>query len=555
VTTIRRTYAYLLAFAGLTILALAVANLAQLLVDLVLQAPLASTERYVRDTASLSGAAALVGLPAWLLHWLWIQRSARSEPTERTSVLRGLYLHAILGGAALAIGLAVHDLLRSSFDALLGGNRATGFAPTVDLIVRPLPFVLVGLLVWFGHWRVGVLDRQITGESGGTATLRRWYVYGAALIGLLMLLDGARELLERLWVTMAGAAAAGAGFADPAATTLVGLGVWVVHWVAVPARLPEAARREDGTAVLRSVYLFVALAVSVIATLSGGSQLLYYIVARLLGVQRPGGMGGDLLQTAAGPVSTALVYGAAWAYQRHALGRQAALFAEAPRQAGIRRLYMYLIALLALSVVGVGAAGLLWTLGDVLFSPGAAAGDYWRERVALFATLTIVGLPVWLLYWRPSSPTIAEAHSLARRIYVYLSLIVAALTLIGSLAGALYRLIGLALGERLSSEVATDLAHALGVACVATAVGAYHWRILRADARHVQPLGVSPQGPAQTAVALDGPAQAVVEIEAADADALVRAISALRATGVQVTVRQPQGQPPTLGERGAARAD
>jgi hypothetical protein len=534
VTTIRRTYAYLLAFAGLTILALAVANLAQLLIDLVLQAPLASTDRYVRDTVSLSGAAALVGLPAWLLHWLWIQRSARSDPSERTSVLRGLYLQVILAGAALAIGLAAHEVLRSSFDALLGGNRATGFGPAADLVVRPLPFVLVGLLVWFGHWRVGALDRRLAGESGGTATLRRWYVYGAALIGLLSMLDGARELLERLWANIVARAAApaGAGFADPAATTLVGLGVWLVHWVALPARLPEGSRREDGNSLLRSVYLFVALAVGVTGTLLGASQLLYYIVARLLGVERPGGVGGDLLQAAASPVSTAVVYGSAWAYQRHALGRQAALYAEAPRQAGIRRLYTYVISLLALSVVGFGAAGLLWTLGDVLFSPGAASGDYWRERVALFATLTIVGLPVWLLYWRPSAPTVAEAHSLARRVYVYLSLIVAALTLIGSVAGALYRLIGLALGETFSSEVATDLAHALGVACVAAVVGAYHWRILRGDARQAQ--SVAP------AAIATGRTQLVVEIQAIDEDSLSRALSVLRSTGVHVTVLQPQ---------------
>ena len=75
-------------------------------------------------------------------------------------------------------------------------------------------------------------------------------------------------------------------------------------------------------------------------------------------------------------------------------------------------------------------------------------GTTWREQVSLFATLAIVGLPVWLIHWRASvTVSAAEAHSLARRLYLYVSLIGAVLALIGALAGALYRLINVALGR------------------------------------------------------------------------------------------------------------
>src|SRR5437660_446817 len=145
------------------------------------------------------------------------------------------------------------------------------------------------------------------------------------------------------------------------------------------------AQASAGRAVLRSVYLFLALAVGVLGTLGGFSQLLYYAVGRLLGVDHPGGVGGDLLQAAAGPASIALVYGAAWGYHRHTLRRQEAAFSEAPRQAGIRRLYTYLVSLLALAVLATGVAGLLWTLGDMLLNaPVATLGDGWRGQVALF---------------------------------------------------------------------------------------------------------------------------------------------------------------------------
>jgi len=101
VTTIRRIYAYLLAFAGLAMVSIAMANLVQLLVDLVLQVPVVSSDRYVRDTVSLYAAAALVGLPVWLVHWLWIGRSVRADPEERASTLRRLYVYAVLVGAGV----------------------------------------------------------------------------------------------------------------------------------------------------------------------------------------------------------------------------------------------------------------------------------------------------------------------------------------------------------------------------------------------------------------------------------------------------------------------
>src|SRR6266536_4634513 len=91
---------------------LAAANLAQVLIDVALNAALvSSTDRYVRDSVSLWGATALVGLPVWLLHWLWIQRTARADPDERASTLRRLYLYAVLGGALLVMGVSTREML------------------------------------------------------------------------------------------------------------------------------------------------------------------------------------------------------------------------------------------------------------------------------------------------------------------------------------------------------------------------------------------------------------------------------------------------------------
>jgi hypothetical protein len=523
VTTIRRIYAYLLAFFGLAMLSIAAANLGQLLVDLALQAPLASTGSYLRDTVSLYVALALVGLPAWLLHWLWIGRTARANQHELASTLRRLYMYGVLAGAMLVMAVSAGHVLGRLFETLIGFRTPD---TTLDVIVRPLPFTLIAFGVWWAHLRLAASDRELVGESGGSTTLRRWYTYGSALIGLLVLLNATQNVLESIWrVIVQPSGSAGAGLAGPLAYTLVGLAIWLLHWIVLPARLPEPDRHQDAEGTLRGVYLFLALAVSVIGGLFGASQLLYYAVGRLLGVAEPGGIGGNIVQAAAGPASFVIVYGAAWAYQRAAVDEQRAVLREAPRQAGIGRLYTYLVGLVALAVLATGVAGLLWTLGDLLLGPASTfIGDTWREQIALFATLAVVGLPVWLLHWRPNPGSAAGAHSLARRLYVYLSLIVAALVGIGSLAAALYRLIGLALGAGFDLEVTTDLAHALAVATVAALIGAYHWRVLRADGELARP--VTP-----------GPATAVVQIFAADAAQLAQALVTLRATGVQVTVR------------------
>jgi hypothetical protein len=160
--------------------------------------------------------------------------------------------------------------------------------------------------------------------------------------------------------------------------------------------------------------------------------------------------------------------------------------------------------------------------------PGLLSGGTWRDQLAAFATLALVGLPVWLLHWRPQPSMVDEAPSLARRLYLYLSLIAAALATIGSASAGLYTLLGVALGKSFTTDVAVDLVHALAVGVVAATIGVYQWRVLHADSRHA-PAPAAPHAHAAHAV--------VVEISADDEDSLGRALAALRSTGARVTVR------------------
>src|SRR4029079_10309943 len=130
--------------------------------------------------------------------------------------------------------------------------------------------------------------------------------------------------IEEIWRALAGTGF-NAGIADGVPDAVVGLGVWIVHGVVLSTRFNEQDRRST----LRSVAAFVTLAALIGVTVYNLSQALYYGLARVFGVDRPGGVGGSLAQAAAGPVSGVLVYGAAWL-----LTARSNIETDAPRQLG-----------------------------------------------------------------------------------------------------------------------------------------------------------------------------------------------------------------------------
>src|SRR5258708_13566728 len=96
---------------------------------------------------------------------------------------------------------------------------------------------------------------------------------------------------------------------------------------------------------------------------------------------------------------------------------------EAERQAGIRRLYTNLVALVSLGAWAIGAGGLLWTLAEQAEAPiiGVPAGD-WKNPVSLWLTLLAAGAVVWLAHWR-QAPWAADRQALPSPLYVWAALL------------------------------------------------------------------------------------------------------------------------------------
>jgi len=498
---LRRLYLYLVGMASLALLTAGLANLGNTIALFLFHDPQSD---YSRNSLAGWSATVIVALPVWAIHFWFAQRFARRDPAERASAIRRLYVYfACLGssiGAAVALGYAIAHLLNPIIDVcppLATGERVfiqgcSGQYQWV-YIAQGAWTAIVLLAVWAFHFRIAMSDRAAAGEQGASATLRRWYMYIALLVGLLTMLAGMQMTLEQGWHRIVTGNAFPGGFLSSAVGQLVaGAVLWGVH-----ARLIAIKHvAEDRHSTLRALEGFIAVAVSIAIALFGASQILYYALARALGVANPGGAGDDVLAALSGPGSQLLVYGVAWVLVRRRLARDAGT-QEADRQAGIRRLYTNLAALISLSAWAWGAGSLLWTLLEQLEAPiiGVRAASDWKDSLSLSITLLVVGGAVWIAHWR-QAPWAADRQSLSRKLYVWAALLGSVLAALGGAVGIINAVLQqlFSANPRLDATSNLDFAHYLAVIVVAAGVGFYHFTVLRADnaARPPRPVAARP---------------------------------------------------------------
>lgn len=517
---LRRLYLYLVSAAALGLLAAGLCLLGSTVLMFAFNDPSAQASR-----GALAGftAMTLVALPVWGIHFWFARRFAMRDPNERASAIRRLYFYAaclaLAVGATIALAGTLGDLLRPVLDSC----PVTGYAPLGKPGVSDVGcaasqswlstsqsawITLVLLALWAFHFLVAARDFAAVGEEGASATLRRWYMYPALLIGLLMMLSGTSSAIQIAWLHVLNSPMGNFQFVGDA----LGLGVagavlWGFH--ARTIALNHVA--DDRHSTLRALQGFIAVAVGISTALFGASQILYYALALLLGVSSPGGVNSkDVLGALAAPASLLLVYGAAWVLVRRRLARDAGT-QEADRQAGIRRLYTNLACLVSLAAWAIGAGGLLWTLAEQLEGPliGVNASG-WKDPVSLWVTLLVVGAAVWVAHWRPS-PWAADRQSLSRRLYVWAALLASVLVLLGAGVGLVNALLQqiFSAHPKLADSANLDFGHYLAVIVVAAAVGFYHWRILRADAAARPPKVAARLEPQPAAVPAVVPAAAV----------------------------------------------
>ncbi len=495
-SNVRRAYIYLACIASLEAAAWAVISLLRNL--------LAPGKYTALEDTALQIAIIAVGLPVFLVHWLWAQRLARRDPEERGAILRRLYLY---GAMATFLG----PLLTSAFDLLDGLLRlAFGLRPEsyrtlglsqATLIVHHLVAMAVMGLLWAYQWRVAAADAGEIPEEGRAATVRRLYVYGFSAAGLAMTALSLVYLSRWLMFQLGSEPVISrqATLIREVGRLAVGLPLWVIFW-RWAQRLFAAPDEEERASVLRKLYLYLAVFLSVLATVTTLTVVLADGLGRVLRVAGSGSGGGDIREA----LSILLGAGLVWAYHAYVLRRDAALAGEptTPAEgargpaaaAWVRQLYHYLVAAIGLGALLGGLAGGLTLLVRTLAGVSVVRGV--PEEAAWFIALIIAGLPVWILPWRtlqlaataPGPTGDLESRSLVRKIYLYFYLFLATMTVLGSGVYVVFRLVGLALGAGKPGNLLADVGQALAYSVLAVGIWLYHGSSLRADGRRTKGL-------------------------------------------------------------------
>lgn len=486
---LRRLYLYLVSAAALGTLATGLAALGYTALLFAFKDPNAESSR-----GALAGATAatLVALVVWGVHFWFGRRYALRDPAERASAIRRLYVYwaclVMSIGAAIALDIAIANYLRPLLDCPTQASNTFIYRPfdcTTNSLLTTAQAGWIALVLgafWAFHYRIAVRDRAAVGEQGRSASLRRWYMYPALLVGLLMMLSGAASLIILVWLRLLNSTLGADQYryiGDAAGLLVGGFVLWGFH-----ARvLAQSYLEDDRKSTLRALEGFIAVAVCMVFALIGAAQILYYALARLLGVSNPGNVGNDVVAAMAAPISVVAVYGVAWFLVRRRLSRDTGLH-EVDRQAGVRRLYINLAALVSMAAFGTGAAGVLWNLAEQIEAPliSVKASD-WKDPISFWATLFVVGVVVWLAHWR-HAPWPGDRQSLSRRLYVWAALLVSVLAVLGSGIALLNVVLQqvFSANPRLDSPANLDFGHYLAVLVVAVFIGVYHWRVLRADA-------------------------------------------------------------------------
>ena len=429
----------------------------------------------------------LIALPIFLVHWLWAQRLAAREASEREAGLRGMYHYGMMAGFLGPVIANAYTLFAFLFWLAAGRPGYDPSSVYADAPVRGILYsfiaILVCALLWFYQQRVAADDLKSITEGTAFGTVRRLYLFLFSAWGLIMTTLAVIHIIR--WIMFQ----FGSGndvlvlggsiryLTDEVARLLVGVPLWLLFWREAQDMFsgPIQAERESA---LRKFYLYSTVFVAALSAVTNITIILAGLLRRVLNLPSQGD-----IRT---PLPVILGMAVLWAYHAIALREDAARASESARQGGVRRLYLYLIA-------GVGLAAFLIGLsGDIsalirLFSQ--RFGDSLRESLAWFTAALITGLPVWLIPWRQSqleavaltSEGVAARRSIVRKIYLYFYLFVATMTVLSSAVYILYRLLSLALGERGQGNLVTGIAQAVAYALVGVLVWLYHGSALRGD--------------------------------------------------------------------------
>jgi uncharacterized membrane protein len=472
-STAKRVYFYLVYFIALGMFAAGVSILLGVCFDVITKysALQIGGQAFSRQALSLGLAMLVIGGVLWFLFWRAIQRNVSRNLAEIGSAIRKLFMNLILAVSAL-VGLfaAVGFLKWLMAGALLDQFPSGGLAR-----------LIVTGVIWYYHWRVTEEEGQPSPEA---KTLRRWYVYllsGWGLVALSVNLVGLVNTAV-LQLPVWGTAIVSGSFWNSSVQSnlswiLLGGAVWAFHWFRMA--------RGDFDSTLRQVYLYLlAISGGAIAGLVALTTSLFKVFRFALGtLSAPTD---TYFQFLGWTVPLMLVAAAVWVYHRHVTQEEAA---HAQRRLSAWRVHSYLMSFIGLGTLIAGLIILLGILLDIPLRAGSTVvtSGWWYNQLSASLALVVVATPIWLYYWNRALQMVArgaaERRASSRRIFLYIVVGAAIVTLAADCINIIYQLLNGVLQGTSGTEVLRHSKWSLQTLVVAIPVLMYHWQILRQDQR------------------------------------------------------------------------
>jgi hypothetical protein len=476
--TIRRLYFYAVAFISLEVV---LWGLIGLLRSIFTPTAIGGSTTQLAEALALI----LVGMPVFGLHWWVTQRDARREMDEHASGLRAFFLYAVLLSTLIPViqsSLAVIDRLfleanhLSRLAAVVGGQQTWS-----DNLIALLMNALIAayfITVLRADWKEITLKETFINVRRISRYLWVLYGLGLTIAGVQQILLFILQILPSTFGSLLRA-----NFINGLALTLLGTPVWVWAWKTVQDSLSEPVERES---LLRLGLLYALSLGGVITVLTTGGVVLYLFIRQILG---EGLSWQTIVQQVSGPLSIGVPLAGVWAYYGIWLTRSMNEVPDAPRRSGLGRLYSYILSIIGLGAAFIGLRMVLAFVVDTLLG-GQAWGGTLRLNLAASLSTLGVGLPLWLLTWKPMQ---AEAlfpgddgdharRSLIRKIYLYLVLFSSVIG--GMVSGGMlvYLLLNSLLGGGASNVLQGSL-KALETLALFVLLGLYHGLLLGRDGK------------------------------------------------------------------------
>ena len=348
----------------------------------------------VEDFDGRPWAAMIVWGGVWAFHWR--REASEGQPTAETLAIRRIYLYGVAGSAlvtaAAGLGWAAHLVLREAYDALVL-PAAAAFAGVADEQVRrALVLLLVGGVVWAGHWVHFARD-------DGDSVFRQVYLYVLAqfvpfvtvFVTAIVIVD-----LALVWAVGAGDNGTADHFRSlpgALAVLLVAGGVLGYHHAVAREETQEPASEARGG------YVYALAGVGLLALAFAISMLVDTVFEFALERETAVSTRHLLGQSLALVLAIGLIGGSLWGYFWSRMQRS--LRAAGPEERVARPRWLYLTA-----AQGVGMLALIGGLSVVVYAliKGILAvdlTDFFDDGRAGLAVLAPVGvlLPYhWLVY-------------------------------------------------------------------------------------------------------------------------------------------------------------